>query len=124
MHAGSAANCPPKRSGRGLPAAAVIPSAWSASRAPPTGKAWPTSGKAASDLNTRDDGFAERAPVGCFADQAAPRADAGALPMVIKGESFLCAADYCVRYRAAARHPQEADPGAAHFGFRTVSRRL
>lgn len=43
--------------------------------------------------------------------------------MVIKRSSFLCTADYCVRHRAAARHPQEADLGVAHVGFRTVASR-
>lgn len=43
-------------------------------------------------------------------------------PMVIKGGSFLCSPDYCVRYRAAAREAQEADLGAGHVGFRTVLR--
>lgn len=42
--------------------------------------------------------------------------------LVIKGGSFLCAADYCVRYRAAARHPHEADMATSHVGFRTVLR--
>lgn len=41
-------------------------------------------------------------------------------PSVIKGGSFLCAASYCARYRASARHPHEAHLGAAHVGFRTV----
>lgn len=43
-------------------------------------------------------------------------------PTVIKGGSFLCAPDYCVRYRAAAREQQEADLATAHIGFRTVKR--
>lgn len=43
-------------------------------------------------------------------------------PMVIKGGSFLCSPDFCVRYRASAREAQEADLGAAHIGFRTVLR--
>jgi formylglycine-generating enzyme required for sulfatase activity len=42
--------------------------------------------------------------------------------MVIKGGSFLCSPDYCVRYRASAREAQEADLGATHIGFRTVLR--
>ncbi|AOY00759.1 formylglycine-generating enzyme family protein [Jeongeupia sp. USM3] len=42
-------------------------------------------------------------------------------PALIKGGSFLCAANFCVRYRAAARHPQEANLPTAHVGFRTVS---
>ncbi|RKR36582.1 formylglycine-generating enzyme family protein [Paraburkholderia sp. BL17N1] len=43
-------------------------------------------------------------------------------PMVIKGGSFLCSRDYCVRYRAASREQQEADLPASHIGFRTVLR--
>lgn len=41
--------------------------------------------------------------------------------MVIKGGSYLCAENYCMRYRAAARHPQEANLPTAHVGFRTVA---
>jgi len=43
-------------------------------------------------------------------------------PIVIKGGSFLCSPDYCVRYRASAREAQEADLPAAHIGFRTILR--
>ena len=39
---------------------------------------------------------------------------------VIKGGSFLCAPNYCMRYRAGARQPQDADLAASHLGFRTV----
>ena len=39
---------------------------------------------------------------------------------VIKGGSYLCASNYCARYRPAARQPQEVDLSAAHIGFRTV----
>lgn len=42
--------------------------------------------------------------------------------MVIKGGSFMCAANYCVRYRVSARHPNEADLPTSHVGFRTVLR--
>ncbi|QEY26068.1 formylglycine-generating enzyme family protein [Neisseria zalophi] len=38
----------------------------------------------------------------------------------IKGGSFLCAENYCMRYRASARQPQEKDLGISHVGFRTV----
>ena len=41
---------------------------------------------------------------------------------VIKGGSWLCAPNYCRRYRAAARQPQDITLGAAHLGFRTVRR--
>jgi formylglycine-generating enzyme len=42
---------------------------------------------------------------------------------VIKGGSYLCASNYCARYRPAARQPQEVDLGAVHLGFRTVLNR-
>jgi formylglycine-generating enzyme required for sulfatase activity len=41
---------------------------------------------------------------------------------VVKGGSFLCADDYCFRYRPAARTPGPPDSGASHVGFRTVLR--
>ncbi len=39
---------------------------------------------------------------------------------VTKGGSFLCHISYCMRYRPAARHPQEGDSPANHIGFRCV----
>jgi len=39
---------------------------------------------------------------------------------VIKGGSHLCSADYCMRYRPAARQARETDSGTSHIGFRTV----
>ena len=45
---------------------------------------------------------------------------AGLPAQVIKGGSYLCAANYCARYRPDARQPQEADLSASHIGFRTV----
>jgi len=53
---------------------------------------------------------------------AAGAAHAPDAAMVIKGGSFLCAPDYCVRYRASARESQERNLAAAHIGFRTVRR--
>lgn len=41
---------------------------------------------------------------------------------VIKGGSFLCAAEFCARFRPSARLGQEASFGASHIGFRTVRR--
>lgn len=38
----------------------------------------------------------------------------------IKGGSYLCASNYCARYRASARHAQEIDLGISHVGFRTI----
>lgn len=39
---------------------------------------------------------------------------------VIKGGSHLCAVNYCQRYRAAARVPQQVDSSTSHIGFRCV----
>ncbi len=86
-------------------------------------------------IDTAEDGYQGISPVGCFAPNPFGLHDmvgnvwemtatvyAGHEPkaQVIKGGSFLCAANYCRRYRAAARQPQEADLGTSHVGFRTV----
>ena len=42
---------------------------------------------------------------------------------VIKGGSHLCSPQYCLRYRPAARIPQEASESTSHLGFRCLSRR-
>jgi sulfatase modifying factor 1 len=39
---------------------------------------------------------------------------------VVKGGSFLCADEYCLRYRPAARRPQMIDTGMSHIGFRCI----
>ena len=40
--------------------------------------------------------------------------------MALKGGSFLCAAEYCERYRPAARIGVTADTTMAHIGFRCI----
>jgi formylglycine-generating enzyme len=42
---------------------------------------------------------------------------------VVKGGSYLCAPNYCLRYRPAARQPQMIDTGMTHIGFRCIVRR-
>jgi formylglycine-generating enzyme len=39
---------------------------------------------------------------------------------VIKGGSYLCAPNYCMRYRPEARQGQSKGLGTSHIGFRTV----
>ena len=41
---------------------------------------------------------------------------------VLKGGSYLCAINYCYRYRPAARIPQMVDTSTCHLGFRCVKR--
>jgi len=41
---------------------------------------------------------------------------------VIKGGSHLCAPNYCLRYRPAARQAQAVDTGTSHIGFRCIVR--
>jgi formylglycine-generating enzyme required for sulfatase activity len=59
------------------------------------------------------------------ADAAHPRGFDPAQPdepavAVVKGGSFLCAPDYCMRYRPEARIAQAPGLSTAHIGFRTV----
>ena len=41
---------------------------------------------------------------------------------LLKGGSHLCAPNYCLRYRPAARHPETVDTSTGHIGFRCVVR--
>tara|TARA_R110000787_G_scaffold187716_6_gene299602 strand:+ start:15218 stop:16123 length:906 start_codon:yes stop_codon:yes gene_type:complete len=80
--------------------------------------------------NTQADGFAGAAPVGCF-----PPDKTGLYDMIgnvwewtdtpyaagshtLKGGSYLCADNFCRRYRPAARQPQDTDFSSIHIGFR------
>ena len=42
---------------------------------------------------------------------------------VIKGGSHLCAPNYCLRYRPAARQGEAIDTSTGHIGFRCIVRR-
>ena len=82
--------------------------------------------------NEGADGFPGAAPVGCF-----PASKLGLYDMIgnvwewtstsyapgrntIKGGSYLCAENFCARYRSAARQGQEVDFSSNHIGFRIV----
>lgn len=41
---------------------------------------------------------------------------------VVKGGSHLCAPNYCLRYRPAARQPEAIDTSTSHIGFRCITR--
>lgn len=56
----------------------------------------------------------------CATDSRDPQF--GIARRVIKGGSFLCADSYCMRYRPAARRPQQIDTGMSHIGFRCIKR--
>ena len=68
------------------------------------------------------------APAGCCGSTAEDSYDP-CLPelriprRVMKGGSFLCAANYCARYRLAARQPQAIDTAMVHIGFRCAADR-
>jgi formylglycine-generating enzyme len=51
---------------------------------------------------------------------AAPQVEDQAARKALKGGSHLCAPEYCLRYRPAARSPQSLDTSATHIGFRCV----
>ena len=43
---------------------------------------------------------------------------------VTKGGSHLCAPNFCLRYRPAARQPQAVDTSTCHMGFRCIRREV
>ncbi|MEP7275503.1 MAG: formylglycine-generating enzyme family protein [Betaproteobacteria bacterium] len=56
-------------------------------------------------------------------DSYDPRLPAVRIPRkVMKGGSYLCAPNYCRRYRPAARMPQAVDTSTCHLGFRCIVR--
>lgn len=59
-------------------------------------------------------------PQGVSQDNSYDKNNAGYPVRTIKGGSYLCAPNYCMRYRPAARHAQDTGLGTSHIGFRTV----
>jgi sulfatase modifying factor 1 len=56
-------------------------------------------------------------------DSLVPGQPGGQIPRrVIKGGSHLCAPNYCLRYRPAARQSEAIDTSTSHLGFRCVIR--
>ncbi|MEM9743683.1 MAG: SUMF1/EgtB/PvdO family nonheme iron enzyme [Pseudomonadota bacterium] len=82
--------------------------------------------------NTAEDGFYATAPVGCFGPDRIGAVDlignvwewtdsaVNASQNQIKGGSFLCAANYCARYRPDSAQSQDRDFSTNHIGFRVV----
>ena len=59
-------------------------------------------------------------PDGPSKNQSFDYANVGFPVKVIKGGSYLCAPNYCMRYRPAARQAADTGLGTSHIGFRTV----
>jgi formylglycine-generating enzyme required for sulfatase activity len=85
------------------------------------------------------DGYSGTAPVGCFRANGFglydmtgnvwewtdtpyqnAKSNAGEAILTLKGGSWLCADNYCRRYRPSARQGQEVGLPTNHIGFRTV----
>lgn len=96
--------------------------------------------------DTVDDGHRGIAPVGCYGansygaydlignvwewtasayttqhDPQHSVAEVSSAQHTIKGGSYLCAENYCLRFRPGARQGQDSTLGTNHIGFRTVS---
>ncbi len=101
-------------------------------------------------VNLAEDGYVGNAPVGCYAANGLGLLDTtgnvwewtdtpygpdrkrdygsngfdpqqpGVMVKALKGGSFLCADNYCQRYRPAARQAQDVTVASPHIGFRTV----
>ncbi len=59
-------------------------------------------------------------PTGVARSASHDPANPGVPSRVLKGGSFLCADNFCRRYRPAARQPQDTGLGTNHIGFRVA----
>lgn len=83
-------------------------------------------------FNSAEDGFEGVAPVGCFKEDQVGLYDMignvwewtdtplNDTQYTLKGGSYLCAENYCRRYRPVARESQDKDFSTNHIGFRIV----
>ncbi len=85
--------------------------------------------------NTREDGYAQTAPAGCYPPNENGLYDVVGnvwewtstpgvgepTAMILKGGSYVCARNFCARYRTDAEQAQDPTLGASHIGFRTVA---
>jgi len=92
-----------------------------------TGNVWEWTDSAWTEDHTEDhtesataSGGEEHACCGGGGRPASPVAEPASL--VIKGGSHLCAPNYCLRYRPAARQRQTTDSSTSHLGFRCILR--
>lgn len=59
-------------------------------------------------------------PTGPLQQESVSSNHGNSVARVIKGGSYLCAENYCLRFRPAAREAQESGLGTSHIGFRTI----
>ncbi len=82
-----------------------------------TRDSWATGQQLSNAANRRNVNMATNAEL---IGKVAAVTDTSAGLYVIKGGSFLCANNFCMRYRPAARQAGDGSSGASHIGFRTV----
>ena len=92
-----------------------------------TGNVWEWTGDSFAPRHPADADHAcciPRNPRVTASHQIRPAGEPGShLPRrVIKGGSHLCAPNYCLRYRPAARQAQAIDSATGHLGFRCIVR--